>query len=63
MYVSVDVARNGPDIHRKKQIEWGRPHGTRVEMEIEGHYQKGPHSIETYLKQTAIANPHVTLVY
>jgi DNA topoisomerase-6 subunit B len=32
-------------------------------MEMEGHYQKGPHSIEVYLKQTAIANPHVTIVY
>ena len=63
VYVSIDVARNRPDIHRKKQIAWDRPHGTRVEMEMEGHYQKGPHSIETYLKQTAIANPHVTLVY
>ena len=63
MFVSIDVARNRPDIHRKKQLEWDRPHGTRVEMEIEGHYQKGPHSIETYLKQTAIANPHVTLIF
>ncbi len=63
MYVSIDVARNRPDIHRKKQLAWDRPHGTRVEMEIEGHYQKGPHSIEAYLKQTAIANPHVTIVY
>jgi DNA topoisomerase-6 subunit B len=63
MYVTIDVARNWPDIHRKKQVVWERPHGTRVEMEIEGHYQKGPHSIETYLKQTAIANPHVTLIY
>jgi DNA topoisomerase-6 subunit B len=63
LYVSIDVARNRPDIHRKKRLEWDRPHGTRVEMEMEGHYQKGPHSIEAYLKQTAIANPHVTLVY
>ncbi len=63
MFVSIDVARNRPDIHRKKQLAWERPHGTRVEMEMEGHYQKGPHSIEVYLKQTAIANPHVTLVY
>jgi DNA topoisomerase-6 subunit B len=63
MFVTIDVARNRPDIHRKKQIPWERAHGTRVEMEIEGHYQKGLHSIETYLKQTAIANPHVTFVY
>jgi DNA topoisomerase-6 subunit B len=32
-------------------------------MELEGHHQKGPHSIEAYLKQTAIANPHVTITY
>jgi DNA topoisomerase-6 subunit B len=32
-------------------------------MEMEGHYQKGPHSVEAYLKQTAIANPHVTLIF
>jgi DNA topoisomerase-6 subunit B len=63
IFVSIDVAKNRPDIHRKKQLQWDRPHGTRVEMEIEGHYQKGPHSIETYLKLTAIANPHVTLTY
>ena len=62
-FVSIDVARNRPDIHRRKQLTWERPHGTRVEMEMEGHYQKGPHSIETYLKQTAIANPHVTITY
>lgn len=63
LHVSIDVARNRPDIHRKRQIQWERPHGTRVEMEMEGSYQKGPHSIETYLKETAIANPHVTIVY
>jgi DNA topoisomerase-6 subunit B len=63
LYVSIDTARNRPDIHRKRRLKWDRPHGTRVEIELEGQYQKGPHSVETYLKQTAIANPHVTLVY
>ena len=63
MYVSIDTARNQPDIHRKKRLQWDRPHGTRVEMEMEGHYQKGPHSVEVYLKQAAIANPHLTITY
>jgi DNA topoisomerase-6 subunit B len=63
MYVSIDTAKNQPDIHRKRRLKWDRPHGTRVEMEMEGHYQKGPHSIETYLQQTAIANPHLTINY
>ena len=63
VHVSIDTAKNRPDIHKKKRLEWHRPHGTRVEMQMEGHYQKGPHSIEVYLKQTAIANPHVTLIF
>ena len=63
MFVSVDTARNQPDIHKKKQLKWDRSHGTSVEMEMEGHYQKGPHSIEAYLRQTAIANPHVSITY
>jgi len=63
MYVSIDTAKNRPDIHKKKRMEWDRRHGTRVEMEMEGHYQKGPHSVEVYLKQVAIANPHVTIIY
>jgi DNA topoisomerase-6 subunit B len=63
LYVSIDTARNRPDIYKKRRLKWDRPHGTRVEIEMEGQYQRGPHSIETYLKQTAIANPHVTLIY
>jgi DNA topoisomerase-6 subunit B len=63
LHVSIDTAKNRPDIHRKKRLAWDRPHGTRVEIEMEGHCQKGPHSIEAYLRDTAIANPHVTISY
>lgn len=61
MYVSIDTARNRPELHRKRHVIWPRLHGTRVEAELEGHYQKGSHSIQMYLEQTAMANPHVTL--
>jgi len=30
---------------------------------LEGTYQKGGQSVDSYLKQTAIANPHVTIIY
>ena len=63
LHVSIDIARNRPDIHRKIRLPWDRPHGTRVEMDMEGHYQKGPHSVDAYLQQTAIANPHVAIIY
>ena len=37
--------------------------GTRVTIELEGKNQRGRGSIDDYLEQTAIANPHVTLHY
>ncbi|MEZ5542355.1 MAG: DNA topoisomerase VI subunit B [Pseudomonadota bacterium] len=60
LYVTIDTAKNRPELHGRKRIEWDRPHGTRVAVEIEGRYQKGVHSVAMYLKQTAIANPHVS---
>ncbi len=38
-------------------------HGTRVTIELEGRYQRGRGSVDEYLEQTAIANPHVRLHY
>ena len=38
-------------------------HGTRVVIELEARYQRGRGSVDEYLEQTAIANPHVQLHY
>lgn len=38
-------------------------HGTRVTIELEARYQRGRGSVDEYLEQTAIANPHVTIHY
>ncbi len=61
--LTIDTARNKPDIHESKVVQWEKDHGTRVEIEMEARYQKGLRSVDMYLKQTAIANPHLTLVY
>lgn len=61
LFVSINTAKNRPEIHRKKRVAWDCAHGTRVEAQIEGHYHKGHHSIGMYLRQTAIANSHVTI--
>jgi DNA topoisomerase VI subunit B len=37
--------------------------GTRVTIELEGRFIRGRGSVDEYLEQTAIANPHVTLHY
>ena len=66
--MSIDTARNKPDIHQSNVVAWERDgeskaHGTRVEIEMEAKYQKGLRSVDMFLKQTAIANPHLTLHY
>ena len=48
----------------KHGIEWvDEKHGTRVTIELEAKFVRGRGSVDEYLEQTAIANPHVTLHY
>ena len=48
----------------KLGIEWNEvDHGTRVTIELEAKYQRGRGSVDEYLEQTALANPHVSLHY
>src|SRR5215470_13502578 len=61
--VQIDTKKNEPLILEKKQIDWESPRGTQVTMEVEGRYQKGRASVDEYLEQTIIANPHVKLTY
>jgi DNA topoisomerase-6 subunit B len=61
--VSIDTKKNEPRIFENKKIDWEHPRGTQVTLEIEGRHQKGRASVDEYLEQTAIANPHVDLVY
>src|SRR6266536_1424527 len=61
--VQSDTKKNEPRILQEKQIDWEAPRGTQVAMEVEGRYQKGRASVDEYLEQTIIANPHVKLTY
>ena len=67
--VDIPAGKNGADLMKKHGIEWvgindrGEPidHGTRVTIEMEAKFQRGKGSVEEYLEQTAIANPHAQL--
>jgi DNA topoisomerase-6 subunit B len=61
--VQIDTKKNEPRILEKKQITWEAPRGTQVTLEVEGRYQKGRASVDEYVEQTIIANPHVKLTY
>src|SRR5881397_2820027 len=61
--IQIDTKKNEPIVLEKKQIDWESPRGTQVTMEVEGRYQKGRASVDEYVEQTIIANPHVKLTY
>ncbi len=62
--VEVPPNHEGQKAIEKHEIEWiDLDHGTRVTIELEARYQRGRGSVDDYLEQTAIANPHVAIHY
>lgn len=61
--LSLDTQHNKPLIVKQEETEWNKEHGVRIELDLEGIYQKGPQSVDAYVKQTAIVNPHATFIY
>ncbi len=59
----IDTAKNKPDIIKNVKVEVDWPHGTRVEIAMSASYNKGRQSVDEYVLQTSIANPHVRFVY
>ncbi len=62
-YRVIVTRRNRPLIKRDLEVEGEAAHGTRVEIELEGIYKRGRHGVETFLRQAALANPHVEICY
>ena len=61
--LKIDTHKNMPEILLEKEIEWKKDHGTKIEIDLEADYMKGRQSVDEYLKQTAVVNPHVTIIY
>jgi DNA topoisomerase-6 subunit B len=67
--VDIPAGKGGAELMKKHSIEWvaendqgeSIDHGTRVTIEMEAKFQRGRGSVEEYLEQTAIANPHARL--
>ncbi len=59
----LDTKTNEPHIVKDEEVQWKKEHGTKVELDVEASYQKGDQSVDSYLKETAIVNPHATIVY
>jgi DNA topoisomerase-6 subunit B len=67
--VDIPPGKGGAELMKKHSIEWvatndrgdAIEHGTRVTIEMEAKFQRGRGSVEEYLEQTAIANPHARI--
>jgi DNA topoisomerase VI subunit B len=59
----IDTKSNEPKVKRDEVVNWDVEHGTRVEIELEGAYRGGQHSVDAYIRQISLANPHAEIVY
>ncbi len=61
--IAIDTQKNAPVVQKDMVVEWERSHGTRVDIELEAIYKKGRRSVDDYVEQTVLANPHATIRY
>ncbi len=61
--VTVDTKKNEPLVLRDDSRDWDVKHGTRVEIELQAIYKRGRRSVDDYVEQTALANPHAEIFY
>lgn len=74
--IDIPAGKKGVDYIREQEISWHFEYpatdahpaeeltsGTRVTIELAAVYKRGRGSVDEYLEQTAIANPHVTFHY
>ncbi|WP_323676611.1 DNA topoisomerase VI subunit B [Halorubellus sp. PRR65] len=56
----IDTDTNEPEIRDESEASWDRPHGTRIELEMEGN-MRARQQLHDYVKHTAVVNPHARL--
>jgi DNA topoisomerase-6 subunit B len=61
--IQIDTRKNAPQVITDKVVDWESPHGTKVEIELIGTYKKGRHSVDDYIRQTAISNSHCEMFF
>ena len=61
--LAIDMAKNQPVVKKEREVEVDWAHGTEIRIELEGTYKKGKHSIDAFLEQVSLANPHVEIHY
>jgi len=61
--IQIDTKKNKPNIVKDTTVDIDWDCGTQVEIELVASYNKGRQSVDEYIEQTAIANPHARIIY
>ncbi|MEF8779485.1 MAG: LAGLIDADG family homing endonuclease [Haloferacaceae archaeon] len=56
----IDTDDNEPEIKEARTTSWDRPHGTRIELEMEAN-MRARSQLHQYVKHTAVVNPHARI--
>ncbi len=60
--LTIDTDTNEPEIDVESETTWERPHGTRIELEMEGN-MRARKQLHNYVKYTAVVNPHARVEF
>ncbi|CAI49832.1 DNA topoisomerase 6 subunit B [Natronomonas pharaonis DSM 2160] len=60
--LTIDTDTNEPEIDHEREATWERPHGTRIELEMEGN-MRARKQLHDYIKYTAVVNPHARVEF
>jgi DNA topoisomerase-6 subunit B len=58
--LAIRIESNEPEVVSKKEVEWDRTHGTRVEIELRATLAAKKRLVD-YLKYTSVVNPHARI--
>ncbi|QNN24633.1 DNA topoisomerase VI subunit B [Planctomycetales bacterium ZRK34] len=62
--LAIDMQKNKAEVHDEvERHDFPDDTGTEVVIELEAKFQRGRQSVDEYLQQTAIANPHAQIIY
>ncbi|MFB6069930.1 MAG: DNA topoisomerase VI subunit B [Halanaeroarchaeum sp.] len=56
----IDTDSNEPEIREQETTTWDRPHGTRIELEMEAN-MRARSQLHDYITHTAVVNPHARI--
>ena len=60
--LTIDTDTNEPEIDVESDTTWERPHGTRIEIEMEGN-MRARKQLHNYIKYTSVVNPHARIEF